>query len=213
VGYGSGALAAVDGKGTKTGGIPLDADPESFRLEPHATIIFVNLPESRKIAVVDRKARSVITTWTTDDARARKFLDGPRRYRSPPLRRVPPPSTATRLDIDSGHIVGTWSAVEGCDDIFYDPCDKANRCDWWRRQNFRFATVESRSLQRDRDYSNEKGCTYKFFLSGNPFGVRRSEAARIGCCRHLRAFISARGIRPRNMPKQQLPPVFRTRGE
>ncbi len=68
VGYGSGALAAVDEEGAKLGEIPLDGHPESFRLEPHGIGIFVNLPESRKIAVVDKKTKAVITTWTTDDA-------------------------------------------------------------------------------------------------------------------------------------------------
>jgi WD40 repeat protein len=68
VGYGRGALAVIDEKGAKIGEIPLDAHPESFRLESHGPRIFVNLPQSRKIAVVDKKTKSVIATWTTDDA-------------------------------------------------------------------------------------------------------------------------------------------------
>ena len=123
VGYGSGALAAVDEKGTKTGNIPLDAHPESFRVEPHGTRIFVNLPESRKIAVVDKKARSVIATWTTDDSFENfpMALDEANRRLFVVCRR---PSRLVALDSDSGHIVGTWSAVGDCDDVFYDPATK-----------------------------------------------------------------------------------------
>jgi len=123
VGYGSGALAAVDENGTKLGEIPLDAHPESFRLEPHATRIFVNLPESRKIAVIDKKARSVIATWTTDDALENfpMALDEANRRLFIVCRR---PARLLALDIDSGHIVGRWSAVRDCDDLFYDPATK-----------------------------------------------------------------------------------------
>ena len=123
VGYGSGALAAVDENGTKIGGIPLDAHPESFRLEPHANRIFVNLPESHKIAVVDKKAGSVIATWTTDDA-FQNFpmaLDEANRRLFVVCRR---PARLLALNIDSGHIVGTWSTVGDCDDVFYDPAMK-----------------------------------------------------------------------------------------
>ena len=123
VGYGSGALAAVDEKGTKTGNIPLDAHPESFRVEPHGTRIFVNLPESRKIAVVDKKARSVIATWTTDDSFENfpMALDEANRRLFVVCRR---PARLLALDTDSGHIVGMWSAVGDCDEVFYDPATK-----------------------------------------------------------------------------------------
>ena len=59
VGYGGGALGEFDQEGTKLGEIKLDAHPESFQLEKNGSRIFVNLPGSRKIAVVDRKTRSV----------------------------------------------------------------------------------------------------------------------------------------------------------
>ena len=123
VGYGSGALAAVDEKGTKIGEIPLDAHPESFRLEPHATRIFINLPESRKIAVVDKKAGSVIASWTTGDALENfpMALDQANRRLFVVCRR---PARLLALDIDSGHIIGTWSTVGDCDDVFYDSATK-----------------------------------------------------------------------------------------
>ncbi len=42
--------------------------PESFRLETHGPKIFVNLPRSRKVAVVDRNTKSVVANWSTGGA-------------------------------------------------------------------------------------------------------------------------------------------------
>src|SRR6266540_3085827 len=55
VGYGSGALGEIDSQGKKVSDIKLDAHPESFQLEQNSPRIYVNLPKSRKIAVVDRE--------------------------------------------------------------------------------------------------------------------------------------------------------------
>jgi YVTN family beta-propeller protein len=65
VGYGGGALGELDQEGTKLGEIKLDAHPELFQLEKNGSRIFVNLPGSRKIAVVDRETRSVSGSWGT----------------------------------------------------------------------------------------------------------------------------------------------------
>jgi DNA-binding beta-propeller fold protein YncE len=68
VGYGSGALGVLDPGGRKLGDIKLDAHPESFQLEKSGPRIFVNLPDSRKIAVVDRNKRAVVGHWETGGA-------------------------------------------------------------------------------------------------------------------------------------------------
>ena len=65
VGYGGGALGEFDQEGTKLADIKLDAHPESFQLEKSGSRIFINLPRSMKIAVVDRKTRSVSGSWGT----------------------------------------------------------------------------------------------------------------------------------------------------
>ena len=65
VGYGGGALGEFDQEGTKVANIKLDAHPESFQLEKNGSRIFVNLPQSRKIAVVDRKKGTVTEYWGT----------------------------------------------------------------------------------------------------------------------------------------------------
>ena len=68
VGYGGGALGAIDQDGAKTGDIRLDAHPESFEIETNGSRIFVNLPGSRKIAVIDRTKGSVETSWSIPGA-------------------------------------------------------------------------------------------------------------------------------------------------
>src|SRR3954454_19277313 len=68
VGYGAGALAVMSEDGTKVAEISLDGHPESFQLEKSGKRIFVNIPESRKVAVTDRARSSVVSTWGTDGA-------------------------------------------------------------------------------------------------------------------------------------------------
>jgi YVTN family beta-propeller protein len=68
VGYGAGGLAILNEDGVKIGDITLDAHPESFQLEKNGSRIFVNLPRSRKVAVVDRKTRTVTASWSTGTA-------------------------------------------------------------------------------------------------------------------------------------------------
>ena len=62
VGYGSGGLGIIDAAtGDQLGEIKLDGHPESFQLEKSGPRIFVNIPASQKIAVVDREKRAAIT--------------------------------------------------------------------------------------------------------------------------------------------------------
>lgn len=119
IGYGSGALGAIDKEGGKTADIKLDAHPESFQLEKNGPRIFVNLPHSQKIAVVDRKTGAVIATWITggpqanypmafDEANHRLFVV----CRSPARLIV--------LDTNTGKIVQSLPTSGDCDDVFYD---------------------------------------------------------------------------------------------
>src|SRR5207237_3622151 len=67
VGFGSGGIGiinAADGK--RVGSIKLAAHPEAFELEKQGHRIFVNVPNARQVAVVDRDKEQVITTWKTD---------------------------------------------------------------------------------------------------------------------------------------------------
>ncbi|HET9595129.1 MAG TPA: YncE family protein [Anaeromyxobacteraceae bacterium] len=62
VGHGDGALGVIDPASMKVvAEIPLPGHPESFQLEHDGPRIFVNVPPTREILVVDRTQRSIVT--------------------------------------------------------------------------------------------------------------------------------------------------------
>ena len=64
VGYGDGRLGVTDPATSKLlHSIPLAAHPEAFQLEARGSRIFVNVPDKKHIAVVDRVQRKVVTVW------------------------------------------------------------------------------------------------------------------------------------------------------
>jgi len=68
VGYGSGALAVIDLSSHRTvAKIPLKGHPEGFQLEASGRRIFVNVPDSREMAVVDRITGKQTGSWSTQD--------------------------------------------------------------------------------------------------------------------------------------------------
>ena len=120
VGYGNGKLGIIDAKnGNHIGDIPLDAHPESFQLGKSAPRIFVNLPDSKKIAVVNRESRTVITAWATGGASANypMALDETHHRLFVGFRK---PAKLSVYDTDSGKIVANLDSVGDADDIFYD---------------------------------------------------------------------------------------------
>jgi DNA-binding beta-propeller fold protein YncE len=119
VGYGSGALAEFEVDGAKLGEIKLDAHPESFQFERNGPRAFVNLPDSKKIAVVDRKSRAVLGNWTTGGALSNfpMALDE-RNHRLFVVTRAP--AKLIVLDTSQGRRIADLPAVGDCDDVFYD---------------------------------------------------------------------------------------------
>ena len=64
VGYGSGALAVIDAVSrSKIADIALKGHPEAFQLSRDGSRIFVNVPNAREIAVVDRNAGKQVASW------------------------------------------------------------------------------------------------------------------------------------------------------
>jgi DNA-binding beta-propeller fold protein YncE len=120
VGYGSGGLGIIDGAtGDQLGAIKLDGHPEAFQLEKSGPRIFVNIPTSQKIVVVDREKRASITAWPTagamanfamalDETHHRLFVG----FRKPPRVVV--------FDTGSGKEVASLESPGDADDIFYD---------------------------------------------------------------------------------------------
>ncbi len=120
VGYGKGALHMLNaGSGESAGDIRLSGHPESFQLERNGARIFVNVPDARQVAVVDRAKREVKSTWDVPGAQANfpMALDeaGRRLFvgaRAPALMLV--------YDIDSGKAVAKVPIGGDTDDIFFD---------------------------------------------------------------------------------------------
>jgi DNA-binding beta-propeller fold protein YncE len=119
VGYGSGALGELDPDGKRIADIKLDAHPESFQLEQNGPRIFVNLPHSEKIAVIDRQKQSIIATWQTGRARGNfpMALDEPD-HRLFVICRSP--AQMIVLDTTTGKVIQTLPCVGDSDDVFYD---------------------------------------------------------------------------------------------
>ena len=123
VGFGGGALGEIDSEGQKIAETKLDAHPESFQMEKNSSRIYVNLPGSRKISVVDREAHSIVTSWGTgltlgnyamalDETDHRLFV----------VSRVP--ARLIVMDTATGKVVQKLAAVGDCDDIFWDASRK-----------------------------------------------------------------------------------------
>jgi len=123
VGYGNGAdsaLGVIDPKtDKKVVSIQLSGHPESFQLEKNGDRIFVNIPTSGAVAVVNRKKGAVIATWpipgaadnfpmALDNSDHRLFVG----TRSPTRLLV--------LDTETGKTVASLDSVGDADDIFYD---------------------------------------------------------------------------------------------
>jgi len=123
VGYGSGALGEIDSDGNKVADTKLDAHPESFQLEKDSSRIYVNLPKSRKVVVVDREKHTILATWKTDMAFANypMALDESE-HRLFVVTRLP--ARLLVFDTNTGNIVQKLPAVGDCDDVFYDKTRK-----------------------------------------------------------------------------------------
>lgn len=119
-GFGDGALAIIDSATMKqTGSIKLAAHPESFQLEKNGNRIFVNVPDAKQIAVIDREKQTVTATWpmkefqanfpmALDEANHRLFV-GCRK-----------PARLVVLDTTTGKPVTDLAISGDTDDVFYD---------------------------------------------------------------------------------------------
>jgi hypothetical protein len=118
VGYGGG-IATFDSDGNKVADIKVDAHPESFQLEKSGSRIFVNLPNSQKIAVIDQTKSALVASWTTDDAQSNfpMALDEADGRLFIVCRK---PAVLLVLDTKLGTVVAKLPTVGDSDDVFYD---------------------------------------------------------------------------------------------
>ncbi|MEO6846174.1 MAG: WD40 repeat domain-containing protein [Chthoniobacterales bacterium] len=120
VGYGLGGLSVIDPKEVKVvDDIPLDNHPEAFQLERNGPRIFVNVPSSHEIVVIDRITKTVKARWplgpvagnfsmALDEASQRLFVG------------CRAPGRLLVFDTTRGKQVARAALHGDCDDLFYD---------------------------------------------------------------------------------------------
>jgi DNA-binding beta-propeller fold protein YncE len=124
VGFGSGALAAIDpANGQVLGEVKLPGHPESFQLERTGSRVFVNIPTAEQIAVVDRPSMKVVATWRVSSARSNfpMALDEASHRVFVGCRR---PAKVLVYDTTTGKETGSFDIVGDTDDLFYDASRK-----------------------------------------------------------------------------------------
>ena len=120
IGYGNGALAIIDpATHSKVGDIPLKAHPESFQIDPDTSQIFVNVPDARGIAVVDRVSQGQIAKWPLTDQGANfpMALDHVRRQVLVIFRA---PAELGVFSMTDGKPIATVETCGDADDLFID---------------------------------------------------------------------------------------------
>ena len=120
VGFGGGGIAVVNAPdGKQIGSIKLSAHPEAFELDKTSKRIFVNVPNSRHVAVIDRDKSEVVATWKTDLAFANfpMALDEANHRLFVGCRL---PSKLVVLNTESGDMVAKIDISGDPDDVFYD---------------------------------------------------------------------------------------------
>jgi DNA-binding beta-propeller fold protein YncE len=121
LGYGEGALGVIDPATMKLlSSIALPKHPESFQMEEDGARIFVNVPDAKQIAVVDRKAGKVVATWPVEAAHANfpmalvetqhRVFVGCRQ-----------PAKLLAFDTETGKLAGEATMSGDIDDLFFDP--------------------------------------------------------------------------------------------
>lgn len=121
VGFGNGGLAIIDPeKAELIDTIKLDGHPESFQITDESKLeIFVNVPDSDSIEVIDGQKGAVAANWSNNGSHGNypmALYDDNHKlfvvYREPPELHV--------IDTDSGKVIAKLPINGDPDDIFYD---------------------------------------------------------------------------------------------
>jgi DNA-binding beta-propeller fold protein YncE len=120
LGYAEGALGSFEPNTLKLlGTIKIASHPESFQMETHGPRLFVNLPHTKQVGVIDREKFSVLETWpmeqfqgnfpmSLDESNKRLFVG----CRQPPRLVI--------LNTETGKMVADIAISSDTDDLFYD---------------------------------------------------------------------------------------------
>lgn len=120
VGYGSGGLAVIDpASSRKVADIPLSVHPEGFQLDPGSSRIWVNLPKTQAIAVVDRRTGRQTATWPMQTAGGNfpMALDQAAQRVLVAFRN---PAKLGAFSMDDGSVIASPDICGDADDLFVD---------------------------------------------------------------------------------------------
>lgn len=119
VGYASGGIGTIDLRSNSmTGSFPLKAHPESFQFDAGVHQIFVNLPNSRAIAVVDANTGEQRATWSVSHGANFPMVLDADRHRVLVVFRSPPKFAA--FDWQTGNLISEVDTCGDADDLFLD---------------------------------------------------------------------------------------------
>lgn len=119
VGYGSGGLSTIDLRdNNKSGSFALTAHPESFQLDAGTHQLFVNLPNSRAIAVVDATTGQRRSTWPVAHGGNFPMALDTERQRVLVVFRSPPKFAA--FNSQTGALIAEVDTCGDSDDLFLD---------------------------------------------------------------------------------------------
>jgi hypothetical protein len=125
LGYGDGALGVFDpGTLKRLGDVKLPGHPESFRLEAAGSRIFVNVPRTREVLIVDRDRRAIVNHIALGGLFSRNYpmyLDETHHRLFVGVRS---PARLLVFDTGSGKKLAALPCVGDTDDLFYDPRDR-----------------------------------------------------------------------------------------
>lgn len=122
IGYGSGGLAVIDPAGGAVAmRVPLPVHPEGFQLDPARRMAAVNLPDARRIAVIDMAAGRATGEWRLPAGVGANFpmaLDPSHSQAAVVFRR---PARLVLFNTETGKQEGVFTSCGDADDVFYDP--------------------------------------------------------------------------------------------
>jgi DNA-binding beta-propeller fold protein YncE len=130
VGYGGkdagkdyGEIGIIDAKADKhIGDIKVAAHPAELLLDASGQKLFVLVPATSQIQVIDTKKRVVVSTWSVNSQRTGDAAFDEASHRLMVGTRTPP--TMTVVDSDSGKEVACLPTVTGMDGVYFDAVRK-----------------------------------------------------------------------------------------
>lgn len=164
VGYGSGGLCIVDPRERKrVTDIRLNGHPESFQLDDRSGRIFVNVPESNEITVIDQTSRKVAATVSLDSVRSNfpMVVDPDGRCVYVGCR---DPSRLLFLDADSVRVLGSIPLCGDVDDMFIDRRRRLLYASCGEGFIEIFAVSQSRHVERKERLATSPGARTSLFV-------------------------------------------------